>query len=111
MTDSPWFWVYLFTTFGLIVMLLMLPKLEQRQRELDLEGQAKRVSMDLPAPNSNTDAALAQGTPRKRFSWLIGLLAVLLTGGWITFWFSRQRTFQRDTIEDNSHGAPTEELP
>jgi hypothetical protein len=46
-TDSPWFWVLLFSAVGLILMLLFSGQISKRQARLDRQYQARdRVQED-----------------------------------------------------------------
>jgi hypothetical protein len=41
-TDSPWFWMMLFSAAGLVVLLVVWPKYSERQRRLELQYHARQ---------------------------------------------------------------------
>lgn len=100
-TDSPWFWLYLFSTFGLIVAIAFAPKINARQRELDLEAAAKRQVINRASnPQTNeedTETAILNAPNARHNSRFLAILIVLGTltlGGWIGLWWGRMRSRQ-----------------
>jgi hypothetical protein len=41
-TESPWYWVYLFTTAGLIALLLLEPRFGARQSQIERAAQGRQ---------------------------------------------------------------------
>jgi len=100
-TDSPWFWVYLFATAALILLTLFRPKLELRQQGIDRKNFARQQV----AQSDTSDWETAE--PAKAFT-LVPLYIVLgfvVCLGWGQLWYSRYRS---STISTNS---ASESLP
>jgi len=91
-TDSPWFWVYLFATVGLAFLLVMLPKIERRQAQI--EGKYHALEGTLPE-SSHVHDELPMGYERQQtvvtLRALVVVVAVLIVLGWIGFWYQRLR--------------------
>jgi len=91
MTDSPWFWAYLFAVGGLIALALAAPKFgdRQAQEERRLQGRERaaqqQAGMEMTGEISTADDT--QVTLRPLFL----ALAVIASVGWIVFWFKRRR--------------------
>jgi hypothetical protein len=49
LTDSPWFWVYLFATFALIVLTVMRPRVLERQVQIERKEQGRQRAMERAA--------------------------------------------------------------
>lgn len=104
LSDSPWFWLYIFTVFGLILLIITLPKLEQRQLELQREGKAKRQALQRQSPDRATPAEklareseLNSAIERQASSLghirsIIVVLSLILVAAWIVFILQRYRS-------------------
>lgn len=83
-TDSPWFWVMLFSTASLVALALIAPKYSMRQRQLEMQYQAREetlrrnVESDHPADDAPTIAPPAPGDLIIPLGPLFGVCAVLL---------------------------------
>jgi len=54
LTDSPWFWVLLFSLVGLLALIAMSPKYRQRQANIERQYQAReRVAERITAENNS----------------------------------------------------------
>lgn len=115
LSDSPWFWFYLFCTVGLILLMLFQPRLRQRQQELDREGAVRRSTKpsepsrpsspgarqdldhdpEIDSPEQGEPAAFTPAAQRpsaeQRFNWLYLILAILLIVAWTRLWWVRFR--------------------
>jgi hypothetical protein len=55
-TDSPWFWVLIFSLMALFVLVLMGPKIGRRQAKIELKYQAReRIAADQATGNNSAD--------------------------------------------------------
>ena len=96
-TDSPWFWVYLFSTFALVALVLMQPKFDQRQSTIERKWQATRI-VNSQGVSDKTNQSSLEETPLQTNSItvLILILAATTVVGWIVFWRSHvQRQVSR----------------
>ena len=88
-TDSPWFWAYLFGTAALISLALISPKFSQRQAHIEREFQgrqraAQQLSGQEPTvPLSSVEMTLITLRP------LFFALAAITLLGWFVFWRTR----------------------
>lgn len=89
-TDSPWFWTYIFATAGLIALALAAPKYYPRQTQLERQflarqegGQTVKGSDgETISPPSEENLILSLGP-------LFLICAALLVIAWGRFWWTR----------------------
>ena len=93
-TESPWYWVYLFSTAVLIAIVLLGPKIIERQTIDERNYQARQrtyqqASGEQPdIPLSTNDNQLITLQP------LIITFAIVLAVSWITLWY--KQFYRRD---------------
>tara|TARA_Y100001960_G_scaffold62168_1_gene65072 strand:+ start:2082 stop:2477 length:396 start_codon:yes stop_codon:yes gene_type:complete len=93
-TESPWYWVYLFSTAVLIAIVLLGPKIIERQTIDERNYQARQrtyqqASGEQPdIPLSTNDNQLITLQP------LIITFAIVLTVSWIILWY--KHFYRRD---------------
>src|SRR5690606_31854677 len=46
LTDSPWFWVYLFATFALLTLFVMRPRVLERQAQIERKEQGRKRAIE-----------------------------------------------------------------
>ncbi|MFO0817866.1 MAG: hypothetical protein U1A77_07990 [Pirellulales bacterium] len=91
LSDSPWFWLYVFGTAGIVALLWMSPKFGARQSQLDRQFEGRRHVMSQPA---DVAAARPFSNPERRAESLRPLYWIMLAGlmaGWIALWWQRFR--------------------
>jgi hypothetical protein len=93
LTDSPWWWGYLFGVAALIALFLIAPKYARRQAQLErqFEGRERAWEQKLrPTP----PPAAAQERPDPALILplrpLVVLVGALTIAAWLAFWFSRR---------------------
>ena len=90
LTDSPWYWAYLFAMAGLIALVLIGPKFARRQAIIETKSEARqRASMNLSGrslPPANEDRS-----PRIPLGPLYLVLALLLGVAGFQLWRRRRR--------------------
>lgn len=85
-TDSPWFWAYLFAIAALIALALIGPKYSARQSQIERQFQGRQRGLqnlngETPnSPLSTTERTLITLQP------LFLLLAAITMIAWIVFW-------------------------
>ena len=85
-TDSPWFWAYLFGTAALIALALVSPKYGPRQAAIEREYQGRQraaQSLNRQTPSGEMSSAERVLIPlRPLFFALAGVTLV----AWLVFW-------------------------
>lgn len=100
-TDSPWFWVYLFATAGLIALLLAGNKFDHRQSEIEREFSARQSYGHVL---SGEDGPIAPPTPGNQHLTLRPLyliMSIVLVVGWTTFYWKRM-SWRADSLSQDS---------
>ncbi len=94
-TDSPWYWVYLFCTVGAVALVLAGPKFAARQSQIERNYEARQVAAK-HAANESADhpgPALEQQTQTRVTLWpLFVTLGVVLSVAWFQLWRHHKRT-------------------
>ncbi|QDU25688.1 hypothetical protein ETAA8_07580 [Anatilimnocola aggregata] len=92
LTDSPWFWAYLFGTAALIALFFAGGKFGPRQAQIEREYQSRtRAAQQL----NGQEPSIKLSTPEQTMVTLEPLwylLAVVTVIGWFLFWRSRRAT-------------------
>jgi len=89
MADSPWFWVYLFTTAALIALALIGPKFAARQAQIEREFQGRqRAAQNMHGEEPTGSLSTAERTLITLRPLFFGLAAIT-TVAWIVFYRSR----------------------
>ncbi len=91
LTDSPWFWGYLFATAALVALFLTGPKYRVRQPQLERQFSARQsggqaiAGADGPVAPSTSDDMIISLYP------LYITLALVLGIAWFGLWYHRYR--------------------
>src|SRR5262245_7525511 len=89
MTDSPWFWAYLFTTAALIALALISPKFAARQAQIEREFQGRqRVAQNVHGQEPSGTLSTAEKTLVSLRPLFFGL-AGITTVAWVVFYRTR----------------------
>jgi hypothetical protein len=107
LSDSPWFWVYLFTTFALIVLMVMAPRVRERQAQIERKAQGRERAMERAAGQTPQTRL---STPENTVIPLTPLI-VVLGAVWIASWFMLLRRFWRARTPRSAVSAPGEISP
>lgn len=90
-SDSPWFWAYLFGTAALVALALAGGKYGPRQAQIEREFQGRqRAAQHLNDVTPDVEMSTAQRTLITLRPLFIALAAVTLVA-WIVFWRTRMR--------------------
>jgi hypothetical protein len=88
-TDSPWFWAYLFTTAALIALALIGPKFAARQSQIEREFQGRqRAAQSAQGEEPIGELSTAEQTLITLRPLFLGLAAATIAA-WIVFWRTR----------------------
>ena len=101
LTDSPWFWAYLFGAAALVALFVAENKFGPRQAQIEREFQARTRATQVL---NGQEPSLKLSTPDNTLITLQPLwflIAVLTIGGWFLFWRSR-----RSSVAANATSPP-----
>lgn len=102
LTDSPWFWAYLFGAAALIALFAANTKFGPRQAQIEREFQARtRAAQKL----NGQEPSIALSTPDQTLITLTPLwavIAVITFVGWLFFWRSRRSSLSAASHPDSS---------
>jgi len=89
-TDSPWFWAYLFATAALIALALMGPKYSARQAQIEREFQGRqRAAQTMQGQEPTGQLSTAEQTLiTLRPLFIVSAAATVIV--WIVFWRTHQ---------------------
>ena len=91
-TDSPWFWAYLFATAALIALALIGPKFAARQAQIEREFQGRqRAAQNMRGQEPTGPLSTAERTLITLRPLFLGLAAIT-TIAWIVFYRNRMVT-------------------
>jgi hypothetical protein len=109
LTDSPWFWAYLFGTAALVALALAGPKYGPRQAQIEREYQGRtRAAQNLNGAEPDLELSTAERT-LVTLRPLFILLAGITMGAWLVFWWSRRRRQRSQQPASHSDPAPSGE--
>ena len=87
LTDSPWYWLYLYCTFALVALVIAGPKIAQRQLQAEQNLQGRQRANQQAAGETST-IPLATLENRTVNLWpLFLVLGLLVCVGWISLWY------------------------
>jgi hypothetical protein len=103
LTDSPWFWVYLFGVAALVFVALETPKFRQRQAQVERKGQGRiRAAQNVAGQTPDAELSSAENTAidLKPVMFVLGGATAV---AWFILW--RQRWRVRSTaLRRNASG-------
>jgi hypothetical protein len=85
-TDSPWFWAYLFCTAGLVALALIGPKYGPRQAQIEREFQGRHRAAQNQAGQEPSIALTDAERPLVGLRPLFLVLAAIMSIAWFVFW-------------------------
>jgi len=102
-TDSPWFWLYLFATVALILLIAFQGKLDIRQANIERQHQARQLANPPDQASGETPVAVSSpGSTLIGWNYLVVVLAVLVAVGWIRLWYVRYRFWGNEPAETST---------
>ena len=93
-TDSPWYWVYLFCTAGAVALLLAGPKFAARQAQIERNSEARlQVAQQVASQQINVaEQEGEQPTSTRITLWpLYVALGFVLSVAWFNLWRRHKR--------------------
>jgi len=91
LADSPWFWLYTFATFGLVLLVLVGPKFEARRAQQERQFQGRTRALQERLGEEPSMPLSEPGRTWLTLQPLYVLLAVMIVLGWSTLWWQRRR--------------------
>jgi hypothetical protein len=85
-TDSPWFWVYLFATAALAALALVAPKFEVRQAQVERSIQGRQRAVQSLSSEAPSVPVSQPGDTRLTLQPLFLVMAAAAIIGWIVVW-------------------------
>jgi hypothetical protein len=102
-TDSPWFWAYLFCTAALIALALIGPKYARRQAHIEREFQGRQRATENLSGREPSVGLSAAGDTLIPLQPLFFAFAAITMVAWIVFWrkhaAERQSPTKNETID------------
>lgn len=92
LSDSPWFWAYVFGTFALVALALAAPKFSLRQVHVEREFQGRQRAAQSLAGQEPTVEMSTVGNTQVTLRPLFVGLAVISTVAWSVFWWTRRQS-------------------
>lgn len=109
LTDSPWYWVYLFCTAGLIALVLAGPKFAVRQSQIERSAQGRqRAIQNLSGREPVTPMSSAEHT-QISLRPLYYVLGALLAVAWINLGWRNlraRRNLRQPTVPPSPSETP-----
>ena len=102
LTDSPWFWLYIFATAGLVALTVMGPKYKSRQALEERKYQARLRAREMADQGVATTNLSDEEHLIITLQPLYVALGALFVGGWVLLWHHRFR---------RPHEQPGKSLP
>jgi len=93
-TDSPWFWAYLFCTAALIALALIGPKYAQRQAHIEREFQGRQRAAENLSGREPSVGLSSSGQTLITLQPLFFALAAITMVAWVVFWRRHVRQSQ-----------------
>ena len=89
LSDSPWYWAYLFCTAGLIALVLIGPKFAARQAQVERKYQGRQRAAQQSAGQEPNTPLSSTGSTAITLAPLIALLAAGVLVCWVQLWRTR----------------------
>ncbi|MFN3153398.1 hypothetical protein [Bremerella sp.] len=102
-TDSPWFWLYLFATVALILLIVFQGKLDIRQANIERQHQARQLANPSNEVTGQSPVTVSSpGNTLIGLNYLIAVLAVLVVVGWVRLWYVRFRVWGNEAPKNST---------
>ena len=103
-TDSPWFWAFLFSTAALLALAVIAPKFAQRQAHIEREFQGRQRAAENLNHREPTVGLSSAGDTLITLQPLFFALAAVTMVAWIVFW----RKHRADELIPEASGCSDE---
>ena len=90
-TESPWFWAYVFASGGAVALLLATSRYQGRQEQIERQYLARQRAGQVVA-RRDMPLELPENGEKIIPIWPLGLvMAAILSVAWMVFWYQRRR--------------------
>ena len=104
LTDSPWFWAYIFSTAALIALALAAPKYSSRQTQLERRFLARQEGgQTIKGDDGQSIAPPTRDNLIMRLGPLFVICGLLLLVAWSRFWWTRVMSPPTDMPHESLH--------
>ena len=90
-TDSPWFWGYVFATAALFGLMLIGPKFAARNLQVQRQYEGRQRALQNRADEEPTTSMSSIAGASNRLTALYWIVGTLLAIAWIGFWWVHLR--------------------
>ena len=104
-TDSPWFWFYLFCTAALVALVLMRSKYGARQAQIEQQFQGRQHAGQTSSPPATATTFSNERRTVIQLDALFLLMAVGVAIGWFSFCWQRMRRSPRSSLVEPPGGG------
>lgn len=102
-TDSPWFWVCLFSTMGIVLLTVFDTRIGSRQAQMEREYQARQIAGQTVMEPDGTGQLATRGNTRITKRPLLIILSAGVIVAWSVLWWRRARiVFRRQTSKSQA---------
>jgi len=91
LTDSPYYWIYLFCTVALAILIFMGPKIRARQAQIEQNYQGRQRAFEHLQGNVPATPVSTADNNQMQLGPLIACLAVILCIAWARLWWTHFR--------------------
>lgn len=91
LADSPWFWLYTFATFGLLLLALVGPKFEARRAQQERQFQGRTRALQQRMGEEPSVPLSEPGRTWLTLRPLYVVLTLMVAVGWSSLWWQRWR--------------------
>ena len=103
LTDSPWFWAYIFSTAALIALALAAPKYSSRQTQLERRFLARQEGgQTIKGSDGQSIEPPTKDNLILRLGPLFVICGALLMVAWSRFWWTRVLSPTRDRSNEDA---------
>lgn len=103
-TESPWYWVYVFSTACLVAIFLLGPKYSARQAQIERNFQGRERANELAGTGeAETEVTSTRDNTIIRLEPLQMLFAAAIVVAWCVIWWQR---FRPQASSEQKEGSP-----
>lgn len=112
-TESPWYWLYLFATAGLVALIVVGPKflVRQQREEFNFRGRQQVMNEAAGSDQETRPDSPSPDETRITLTPLYLILAALLIFAWVNLWWRHFRFRAPGTSTTSASGTKSVRNP